>query len=1072
MPGVIYLGSRADRSARVTTICSMAVAALTLVTAHAATAQTFDVAVGDLAAGESITIEVLVTVDQPIVPGTTQVCNQGTVTGTNFAPPVATDDPATPAAADATCTPVEVPIDLVVTKMESIDPVIAGSGSGNLTHTVTVTNNSADTATGVALSEVLTLPAGVGVSSITPSQGSFTDPTWSVGSLAPGAFASLTVVLTVDAGAAAGSDVICDTAAITAADQILVATADDSATACTSVARQVDLQVSKIESIDPVVAGSGSGNLTYTVTVHNDGPSNASGVALSELLTLPAGVSLESVTPSAGSFSAPTWSLGTLAAGNDATLTVVLTAAASAAAGSDVICDTAAVTAANETLINTGDDSATECTSIGREVDLQVAKIESIDPVVAGSASSNLTYTVTVLNDGPSDASGVTLSELLTLPAGVSLVSVTPSQGSFTPPTWSLGSLAAGNSATLVVVLTAGASAAAGSDVICNTATVTGASEKLVDIGDDSATVCTSIARQVDIEVTVADSPDPVTAGSGSGNLSYLVTITNNGPSDASGAVVSSELTTLTAGVTVDSVTPSEGSFAGTTWTLGDLAAGSAATLTSVLTVGASVPAGADRVCNSSALGSVAEPQVATGNESDSACTAVATAADLAITKDDDADPPPAGADLTYTLTVDNLGPSDATGVVVTDPLPAGVSYVGDTCGGSNVPPWTWNVGSLAAGASVACDLVVSIDPAPPASLSNTASVAGDQNDPLPGNDSDSEQTALDAVPPRVTAVDTAPATAGGLEDCETVSVPVRKLVVTFSEAMDPATAGSAANFQLFATGPDLDFSTSACGAAAGDDVLVPLAATYAAGSFTTTVDLGPPLGPSQYRLFVCPQVTDAAGNQLDGNADGSAGDAFGRAFRADAGNLLANGHFDCSLDGWSSDVATAGEIAWSAADAGGTPQSGSAQVSNLQPGTDTTFRLSQCAPGLGRKRFDLSSRLRLDAAPGVPIGVVRSCRFFAAAACTGSDLGAAERALVVFDTAGAWIDLEAQLVAPAPAASVGCTFRFETAAAAGFDGYLDRLRLTTPTAIFADGFESGNSSVWSSCTGAGCPPP
>ena len=50
----------------------------------------------------------------------------------------------------------------------------------------------------------------------------------------------------------------------------------------------------------------------------------------------------------------------------------------------------------------------------------------------------------TLTNAGPSDASGITLSEALTLPTGVSVVSATPSAGAFADPTWTLGDLAAG----------------------------------------------------------------------------------------------------------------------------------------------------------------------------------------------------------------------------------------------------------------------------------------------------------------------------------------------------------------------------------------------------------------------------------------------------------------------------------------------------------------------------------------------------------------------------------------------------------------------------------------------------
>jgi uncharacterized repeat protein (TIGR01451 family) len=1068
------LGLRSGVSRVLLLRCLVALIALSALASRPASAQTIDSAVGDLAGGDSITFEFLVTVDQPVLPGTSQVCNQGTVAGSNFAPAVSTDDPSVGGASDPTCTPIDVPIDLVVGKTESSDPVIAGSGAGNLTYVVTVTNASADTATGVALSEVLTLPAGVSLVSATPSQGSFTSPTWTVGTLAPAGFATLTVVLTAGASAANGTDTICDTATVSAIDQTLVNTGDDSATECTSIARQIDLQLSKTESIDPVVAGSGIGNLTYVVTVANAGPSDASGIALSEVLTLPAGVSLVSVTPSQGSFASPTWTVGALATGADATLTVVLTAGPSAATGTDTICDTATVTAANETRILTGDDTITECTSILRQVDLQLSKTESIDPVVAGSGAGNLTYVVTVHNDGPSDASGVALSEALTLPAGVGLVSVTPSQGSFASPTWTVGALAAGASATLTAVLTAGPSTAPGSNVICDTATVTGANETLVNTGDDSATECTSVEAQADIVVTVSDSPDPATAGTGAGNLTYVVTITNAGPSDATAAVVSSEFTTLTAGVTIDSATPSQGGYAGTTWTVGTLAAGSNATLTFVLTVGAAVPVGPNRVCNSSALTALGTPQINPGNESEMECTAVAVAADLAITKDDDADPPAAGADLTYTLTVSNLGPSGATNVVVTDPLPAGVTYVSDTCGGSNVPPWTWNLGSLAAGSDVSCDVVVSIDPSPPASVSNTASVTADETDPVPGNNSDTETTTLDDVPPQVTAIDSVAATGGSLDECETATVAISKLLVTFDEPMDTVAVVLPANYQLIATGPDLDFSTTTCGGLAGDDVLVALPSggvTYSAATRTATLDFAAAIPNSQYRLLVCPEITDLAGNQLDGDGDGTAGDAFTRAFRADAGNLFTNSSFDCTLASWSVTATGAGEFEWSSEDSDAAPPSGSAHLLNLAPSVASSVALNQCANSVGLRRFDLETRVRIDAAPGIQVGLVESCRFFSAPACGGSSLGVHEEALLLPETAGGWLDLHSLFEAPPPTASMRCSWSFETPTRPSFDAYLDQLRLTFESQIFTDGFESGDTSAWNLCVGAGCPP-
>ncbi|MEN8164445.1 MAG: proprotein convertase P-domain-containing protein [Acidobacteriota bacterium] len=91
----------------------------------------------------------------------------------------------------------------------------------------------------------------------------------------------------------------------------------------------------------------------------------------------------------------------------------------------------------------------------------------------------------------------------------------------------------------------------------------------------------------------------------------------------------------------------------------------------------------------------------------------------------------------TYGFTVQNLGPDDATGIVVTDILPAGVAYVSDTCGGSEVGGvWTWPVGNLLNGASATCDMLVTV--IDPADTFNNATVAGAGADTNPGNDSDS----------------------------------------------------------------------------------------------------------------------------------------------------------------------------------------------------------------------------------------------------------------------------------------------------------------------------------------------
>jgi uncharacterized repeat protein (TIGR01451 family) len=94
------------------------------------------------------------------------------------------------------------------------------------------------------------------------------------------------------------------------------------------------------------------------------------------------------------------------------------------------------------------------------------------------------------------------------------------------------------------------------------------------------------------------------------------------------------------------------------------------------------------------------------------------------------------GSQIIYTVTVTNDGPDDASGVVVTDNLPAEVTYVSDDCGGSNVPPWTWDIGDLVNGASATCHITVDVTPEFFGPIVNTAMVTADQNDPGPGDES------------------------------------------------------------------------------------------------------------------------------------------------------------------------------------------------------------------------------------------------------------------------------------------------------------------------------------------------
>src|SRR5439155_1058996 len=153
-----------------------------------------------------------------------------------------------------------------------------------------------------------------------------------------------------------------------------------------------------------------------TITVTNSGPSNATGVQVTD--QLPAGMTFIFATPSACTYSSGTgvWNIGGLASGGSQTLTITATVTTTGS-----LTNTATKTAETETDPNAGNNSASASIT-GQAPDLTIAK-SHIDPFVRGSNGS---YSLTVSNVGPAPSGGlVTVSD--TLPAGLTPLSASGS---------------------------------------------------------------------------------------------------------------------------------------------------------------------------------------------------------------------------------------------------------------------------------------------------------------------------------------------------------------------------------------------------------------------------------------------------------------------------------------------------------------------------------------------------------------------------------------------------------------------------------------------------------------------
>jgi uncharacterized repeat protein (TIGR01451 family) len=349
-----------------------------------------------------------------------------------------------------------------------------------------------------------------------------------------------------------------------------------------------------------VIAG---GEVTYTITLTNAGPGAASNVTVTDGLpaqstfvsfSAPAGFTV--TTPPVGSSGTVMASTPSFAEGT-AMFTLVVRFNPNLGNGAMIFNTVSLSTVSDST---PGNNSHTEQTAVVTSADLSVTKTDSPDPVVAGT---NLTYTLTVANAGPSNSQNASLMD--PLPANTTFVSAAQTSGPaftlFTPPPGGTGTFSAsiapfptGETATFTLVVAVDPDAPAGVP-IGNTATINSVVTTDPELADNSATEATAVTAEADLAVTKTDSPDPVAAG---GELTFLLTVTNDGTSDAQDVTLTDPLppgTTFvsaeqTAGPTFTLATPPVGGTGTFSATVASFPAGATATFSLVVEVAAATP--------------------------------------------------------------------------------------------------------------------------------------------------------------------------------------------------------------------------------------------------------------------------------------------------------------------------------------------------------------------------------------------------------------------------------------------------------------------------------------------------
>lgn len=347
------------------------------------------------------------------------------------------------------------------------------------------------------------------------------------------------------------------------------------------------------------------------------------------------------------------------------------------------------------------------------------------------NVGQNIHFYLSVTNNGPNNATGVVVSD--NLPNQVTFLSATPPSGVTVVGnllTWNIGNLNVGDIVTLDVLVRIDQAGE-----FSNTANVTG-NEQDPNLSNNQDTVTVN-SQQPTADLSISKTANNLIYNIGE-TVTFNVIVTNDGPDAATGVTVSDNFPSGLININIGN--PSQGTFTFVggllTWNVGNLAPEGSANIE----ITAIVNQTGFIINTANVTASTYDPNP--NNNNSTVTINGQPVADLGINKEVNNNNPTLGQNVSFTFTVYNNGPSTANNIKVVDNWPIGLGT--PTLNSISAGTWSftplvgdplysgiisWNITSLLSG--VSAQLVLNATANQPGQINNTASVTGDEYNPI-----------------------------------------------------------------------------------------------------------------------------------------------------------------------------------------------------------------------------------------------------------------------------------------------------------------------------------------------------